>query len=80
MIPPAAISCFPGFLAAIEACSLNWKNVNVGLVPKERNHEPQLSSALKSDTGTAQSCGSTETGLHENVLSPIERYSVCVAL
>ena len=46
--------------------------MDVGLVPKERNHEPQLSSALK--TGTAQSCGSTETGLHENVLSPIERY------
>lgn len=48
--------------------------MDVGLVPKERNHEPQLSSALKRDTGTAQPCGSTETGLHENVLSPIERY------
>ena len=48
--------------------------MDVGLVPKERNHEPQLSSALKSDTVKAQSCGSTETGLHENVLSSIERY------
>lgn len=48
--------------------------MDVGLVPKERNHEPQLSSVLKRDTRTAQSCGSTETGLHENVLSPIERY------
>lgn len=48
--------------------------MDVGLVPKERNHEPQLSSALKRDTGKAKSCGSTETGLHENVLSPIERY------
>ena len=73
VIPSAAMSCFPGFLAAIEACSLNWKNVDLGLVPKEGNHQPQLSLTLNG-TGMTQSCNHAENGLHENVLLPVERY------
>ena len=29
---PTAVACFPGFLPAVEACSLNWKNVDLGVV------------------------------------------------
>ena len=30
-IPQSMMSCFPGFLPAIEACSLNWKNIDLGI-------------------------------------------------
>ena len=36
VIPQTAMSCFPGFLPAIEACCLDWKNVNLGIVPEEK--------------------------------------------
>ena len=36
IIPQTAMSCFPGFLPAIEACALNWKNVDLGIVPQEQ--------------------------------------------
>ena len=25
------MSCFPGFIPAIEACALNWKNIDLGI-------------------------------------------------
>ncbi|XP_015771685.1 PREDICTED: zinc finger SWIM domain-containing protein 8-like isoform X2 [Acropora digitifera] len=31
VVSQTAVSCFPGFLAAIEACDLDWRNVELGL-------------------------------------------------
>ena len=36
IIPQTAVSCFPGFLPAIEACALNWKNVDLGIIPEKK--------------------------------------------
>ena len=30
-IPQSMMSCFAGFLPAIEACALNWKNIDLGI-------------------------------------------------
>ena len=35
MFPSTAVSCFPGFCPAIEACSLDWKKLEPGIVPEE---------------------------------------------
>lgn len=29
------MSCFPGFLPAVEACALNWKNIDLGIALEE---------------------------------------------
>ena len=33
----AALSCFPGFLPAVEACSLDWSCIDLGLDPKAKS-------------------------------------------
>ena len=43
-IPQSMMSCFPGFLPAIEACALNWKNIDLGIALEEI--DPQVSPPL----------------------------------
>ena len=64
MIPSTAMSCFPGFCPAIEACSLDWKNLQPGIVPEE--------NTLSLDS-TGSSRGA-ETVLVENSMGPHERF------
>ena len=61
MIPSTAMSCFPGFCPAIEVCSLDWKNLQPGIVLEEN-----ISSA-----------DSPETVLVENSMEPLERFVYC---
>ena len=52
------MSCFPGFCPAIDACSLDWKNLQLGVVPEE--------NTSSSDSGA-------KTVLVENSMGPLER-------
>lgn len=36
VVSQTAMSCFPGFLAAIEACDLDWRNVELGLESEDK--------------------------------------------
>lgn len=38
------MSCFPGFLPAVEACALNWKNIDLGIALEET--DTQVSQPL----------------------------------
>lgn len=63
MIPSTAMSCFPGFCPAIEACSLDWKNLQPGIDPEENT----------SSLDSAELSGA-KTVLVENSMGPLERF------
>ena len=64
MIPSTAMSCFPGFCPAIEACSLDWKNLQPGIVPEENT----------SSLDSAESSKGAKTVLVENSMGSHERF------
>ena len=64
MIPSTAMSCFPGFCPAIEACSLDWKNLQPGIVLEENT----------------SSVGSPEMLLVENSMGLLERFVLLLHL
>ena len=64
MIPSTAMSCFPGFCPAIEACSLDWKNLQPGIDPEENT----------SSLDSAELSKGAKTVLVENSMGPLERF------
>ena len=70
MIPSTAMSCFPGFCPAIEACSLDWKNLEPGIVPEEKIHKVQLPARVDSP----ESSKDAKTVLDEDSMGPLERF------
>ena len=76
IIPQTAVSCFPGFRPAIEACALNWKNVDVGIFPEEKvlqvPHPLTLCCAriCRPESGKDAKSGLEETS--PNVASPLD--------
>jgi len=64
VIPSTAMSCFPGFCPAIEACSLHWKNLQPGIVPEDN----------VSSLDYPESSKGAKTVLVENSMGPLERF------
>ena len=64
MIPSTAMSCFPGFCPAIEACSLDWNNLQPGIIPEENT----------SSLDSAGSSKGAQTVLVDNTMGPLERF------
>lgn len=72
VVPPSAVSCFPGFLPAIEACSLEWKNLELGIVPEEKSRQVQHPLTLRC---ARMYCPEPRTDAeNENIMAPLERF------
>lgn len=75
MIPSTAMSCFPGFCPAIAACSLDWKNLEPGIVPEGKIHKVQLPLQLHcARVDSPESSKDAKTVLDENIMGPLERF------
>ena len=77
IIPQTAVSCFPGFLPAIEACALNWKNVDLGIIlPEEKVLQVSHPLTLRCARICHPESGKdVESGLEEtspNVAAPLD--------
>ena len=64
MIPSTAMSCFPGFCPAIEACSLDWKHLQPGIVPEDN----------VSSLDSSESSKGAKTVFVEDSMGPVERF------